>query len=163
MLKVLVVVLLAACNQQHPQRQQKISDAELERWRTGMPGMKQECLEKLKWGGIEALPNELDKCFKMLPPTRWRGLWRRDFEASIFCPAPAKRCSNPYPDNAIQLEFRSGLKLAGIDADTPPGGLYALDLIGRRTAQGGMYGPLAQELIVDRMISIKQVEAPPKS
>ena len=64
----------------------------------------------------------------------------------------------------MQLEFRSGLKVPGIDAETPPGGLYALDFIGRRTAHGGVNGdgPLAQELIVDRLISIKQIEAPPK-
>src|SRR5438045_77463 len=103
MLKVLVVVLLASCEQQHPQRQQKISDAELQRWRTDMPGMKQECLEKMKWGGIEALPKNSDDCFQFTQPMRMRGLWRNDFEGSEYCDGPVSNC----PDGRAEADPRS--------------------------------------------------------
>lgn len=53
----------------------------------------------------------------------------------------------------------------GFGRDTRPGGLYAVEFIGRRTAHGYIYGdhPLAQEVVVDRVISIKEIEAPPKN
>ena len=158
-----LVVLLAGCNQQ-PQRQPKMSDAQISRLHRELPGLTDECLDKIKWDGIQAMPAETDKCFKMLPASRWRGLWRRDLETSVFCPAPEKECPSGRATYPLLLEFRRGSEPPGIGADTPLGGLYAVDFIGRRTAHGGIYGDGAgaQALVVDRLISISEIEAPRK-
>jgi hypothetical protein len=46
----------------------------------------------------------------------------------------------------------------------PPGGLYAIDFIGRCSEGVGMFGHFGMskhEVIVDRLLSIKQIEPPP--
>ena len=46
----------------------------------------------------------------------------------------------------------------------PGGGLYRLDFVGRRTANGGgvsMTGSFKEMMVVDRMISVQQIEAAP--
>src|SRR5689334_2738535 len=35
-----------------------------------------------------------DQCVRFSQPRRIRGLWRNDFEGSVFCAAPAKECSS---------------------------------------------------------------------
>jgi hypothetical protein len=154
-----LILVLGACNH----RQRKMTDAQLKLARSQFPGITDACLDKMRWGGVEAMPNEVDKCFKMLPQQRWRGLWRNDFEASKFCPAPARECTTRVPGPSIWLDFRSGLnRPAGLGLKGPSGGLYAIDFIGRRTAYPGIYaGGADQEMIIDRLISIKEVEPPP--
>ena len=56
--------------------------------------------------------------------------------------------------------FRKGFGL--LLRDALPGGLYAVDFVGRRTAQGTPYVGAEADIIVDRLISIRQVESPPK-
>lgn len=101
----------------------------------------------------------VDECFRMDPPRRWKGLWRDEFEGSRFCPAPATRCDFNMPGDLIWLNPER------VSRKEPDGGLYAVEFIGRRTAvKGRFYGHLGgsdYELIVDRFISMKQVEAPP--
>ena len=46
-----------------------------------------------------------------------------------------------------------------------PGGLYAVDFVGRHYASHGHYGQLGafdEAVVVDRMISIREIEAPPR-
>ena len=94
------------------------------------------------------------------------GLWRNAFEAPIFCPAPADRCGSDPTAIANQMEMGIQFKAdpPGFGPDTRPGGLYSVEFIGRRTAHGYIYGdrPNAQAVMVDRLISIKEIEAPPK-
>ena len=161
-------MLLAGCKQQpqRPPREPVTSEALIAQIHREVPGFTNECLDKLKWGGWKAVPNELDRCFKMLPPQRWRGLWRNAFEAPSFCPAPALKCGSDPAAEANQLEMSIEFKSdpPGFGPDTRPGGLYEVEFVGRRTAHGGIHGdhPLAQEIVVDRLISIKEVEGPPK-
>jgi len=90
-------------------------------------------------------------------------LWRNNFEGSQFCEPPETQC------DAAKLDPRRFIWLeldppAGWE-DTPPGGLYAVDFIGRRSLFRGFFGHFGMsrnEVIVDRLISIRQVEAPPK-
>jgi hypothetical protein len=101
----------------------------------------------------------IDECVKFDPPQRWRGLWRDEFEGSRFCPSPAKTCG--------QSDLRPIVWLAGFATRNahPDGALYAVDFIGRRTSYEGSYGHLGMsdhEVLVDRMISIKVIEQPPK-
>jgi hypothetical protein len=107
---------------------------------------------------IKSLPT--DQCFKMTKPQEWKGLWRNDFEGSRFCPEPARECTDQTKGDPIWLTFPK-----------PPenemqgrGGLYVVDIIGRRTLYPGMQGHMGMskyEMIVDRVISMKEVEPPP--
>jgi len=117
-------------------------------------------------GYYESLPD--DQCFKFSGPMRMQGLWRNDFEGSLFCSAPATQCTEPRSTSKIPrphfvwLQMRHHLKEL---EDIAPGGLYAVDFIGRRSEYRGMYGHLGmadEEVIVDRLISIRELEAPPR-
>jgi hypothetical protein len=160
-LKLLVMALMlsAGCKQQ-PQRQPKVSEAEIEWMHRNYPGMTAECLEKLKWGGSEALPHREDECFTFSEPKRMQGLWRNQFEGSEYCDGP-RECPDAKVthESFIWLAMRS--PLGGVE-DTPPGGLYAIDFIGRRSVGVGMFDGMAKnEVIVDRLLSIKEIESPP--
>ena len=112
---------------------------------------------------LQSVPT--DQCVKMSPSVRMQGLWRNEFEGSQFCPAPAKECSFALEDGGnerrIWLDFAAPFPSS---EERLPGGLYAVDFVGRRTVYRGEYGHLGVfdgEVIVDRMISIKEIEAPP--
>jgi hypothetical protein len=111
-------------------------------------------------GGVRVIAaTQVDQCFKMTAPQRWQGLWRNNFEGSEFCEAPAKRCPGGDNRDFVELSIRSPLRGA---RDTPPGGLYAIDFIGRKTLYPGVYdGGAPEEIIADRLISIRLVEPPP--
>jgi hypothetical protein len=99
----------------------------------------------------------LDQCYKMEPLRRWTGLWRDEFEGSRFCPAPATECRIDSPGDIIWLDADR------VTRKEPDGALYAIDMLGRRTAVRGSYGHMGgsdHELIVDRFISIKRVGNP---
>ena len=151
----LVFLLLAAC------RQPKLSEEQIERIRQAEPGMSEACLELARYGGIEALPQEIDKCDRMTPKRRWTGLWRNEFEGSVFCATPAKECSSQSPDQTW-LDF--SISLPARWKGMPPGGLYAVDFIGRATVFPGHYGHMGvfrHEVIMDRLISMREIEPPP--
>lgn len=123
----------------------------------GVPGRPYPCSYEEVVSGHKAIastPTEF--CVKMLPQQRWRGLWRAAFEGSRFCPEPAETCDDNTPGEQIWLSRTPG---------QPTGGLYRVDFIGRRTMYKGPYGHFGmfdQELIMDRVISIKLIEdAPP--
>lgn len=112
---------------------------------------------------VSSLPT--DQCYKMNPPERMQGLWRNDLEGLAFCAAPATECPHgkwePNQAGVAWLEFASPL---GGEKETPSGGLYTIDFVGRRTTFPGHYGEYGfynQDVIVDRLISIKEVEPPP--
>ena len=101
-------------------------------------------------------PIPLDQCVKMDAPKRWKGLWRDASESSQFCAAPAASCPLTIP--ATQLAVDRVTKKS-------TGAVYAVDFIGRRTSYQGSYGWLGQYdrvIIVDRMISMKELRPPPK-
>lgn len=100
-------------------------------------------------------------CYKLTQPARWHGLWRNEFESSRFCPAPAENCDFDTPGDRIWLTIKKGLPQYDIQGR---GGLYEVEFIGRRTLYPGMQGHMGMskhELIVDRLISMKEIEAPP--
>ena len=97
---------------------------------------------------------------------RMQGLWRNDFEGSQFCPAPAKTCGYVPKDErgspTIWLDFAKTLPVKYRRQNF--GGLYSIEFIGRRNSFGGSYGHMGmfdEEIIVDRLISIKEIEPPP--
>jgi hypothetical protein len=154
-----VLASLASCDTRRGEP--KISEKVLAAIRAEEPGIKSDCLEAVRWGGFEAMPRSLEKCFEMTPRQRWTGLWRNEFEGSRFCPAPAAECKFDTKGDRIWLSSTKDMKL-GIEAERP-GGLYAVEFEGRRTLHPGHYGHMGvsdHEIFVDRLISIKEIEAP---
>ena len=152
---VFLLLVVAGCARPEP----KLSEEMVQRIRTDFPGMTEECLQLLRMEGVDteaALSTE--RCFGMEPAKRWTGLWRNEFEDSQFCAAPAKTCPGEQPGNRQQDYVR----LSWPNAPSP-GGLYAVEFIGRRSMSSGWYGrkaPNYREMIVDKIISIKELEPP---
>lgn len=137
--------------------QTKLSEPQLHRLRTAMPGMTDECAAKVKAGGLDAFPLRVDRCFKMMAKQRWRGLWWQGFEHSRFCPAPARSCGDNSAGEHIWLDFNEGIEPA---KTTAVGGLFSIDFVGRKTAMHGSYGHLggsSQEITVDKLIALKRL------
>jgi hypothetical protein len=159
-----IALLLSGCSYQSADAYRDIRD-QVEAT-TGLPLLGVgPCAQAMRDEKFEPRKNVYEICYRLTDPERWRGLWRNDFEGSRFCAAPGKRCSHDRPGERIWLEYSFGL------TDTKPrqwkiqpGGLYEVDFIGRRTAVKGKYGHMGGSdhlLLVDRMISIREVEAPP--
>ena len=166
---VALVVGLGACHQSEPPREFNermilgpLTDAELNMLRKDFPGMTAACLKKVRAYGINGMSGvPLDQCFEMTPQRRWTGLWRNAFEGSQFCEKPARECTFDSPGGRVWLTSEVGV---GMPVPHGRGGLYAVDFMGRRTLHRGVFGHMGvfdHEIIVDRVISIKQVEAPP--
>ena len=144
---------LMGCHKQVP----KVSEQAIRAIHASEPGMTDECLDKIRWGGIQAMPNAIDQCFRMDRPRRWRGLWLNAFEYSRFCPAPAHECSYGDPRTSFWLTGSRSVRLPQYQGQ-PQSPVYEVEFIGRKTAFPGHYeGGSQQEIIVDRMISMKPV------
>ena len=63
---VYVYAALLGCNQQKP----VLSDEQVQAFRELYPGMTASCLDKLKWGGAQAMPDRSDECFKFHKPRK---------------------------------------------------------------------------------------------
>jgi hypothetical protein len=148
---MMIPLASAGCHQRKP----KASEEFLSRIRAAAPGITDRCLDAIRYGGIEAMSNRVEKCFKMTPQRRWRGLWRDDFEGSTFCVEPAQDCPLADPDASTWLTLPDNLE---IPSKVERGGLYQVEFLGRRTQYPGHYGHMGvfgQEMVVDRIISIK--------
>lgn len=151
----LAMTVLCGCHQRKP----RYTDAQMQKFHAELPWMTDACFDQLRSGGIESVNGD---CTKRLPAMRWRGLWRRDFEGSLFCPAPAQECTNQQTPTSKRVWLQLNPEPSSLK-DVAPGGLYAIEFIGRRSSKGSFeqaYG-YEQDMIVDRLISIRQVEAPP--
>lgn len=116
------------------QPQAKVSDENLQKIRGGIPGMTQNCLEKIRFGGIEAMQDRVDRCFEMTKLQRWNGLWTRDIELSRFCPTPARQCSRTPDTGSIWLTSEA----SALDAiQRLPVPTYRIQFVGRRTMRPG--------------------------
>jgi hypothetical protein len=120
--------------------------------------------EMLRWGIPWRFPcadvQRSDQCFKFSRPELMSGLWRNQFEGSQFCARETTRCQSE--DDAAFVALSFAQPLLG-DAYTPPGGLYAVEFIGRRSLHGGRFGHFGMAdnaVIVDRLIAIREIEAP---
>jgi hypothetical protein len=151
---IAVAVLLVGCEQRKP----AMSDADFEAFKASHPGMKETCLDAVRYGGDWGSAVDDPDCFENLPPQRWRGLWNSGWEWSIFCPEPAKACPASSADGGIALRFA--------DSAPPPhvpiseGILFQVEFIGRRTKVPGSFSHLGQYkhmMVVDRLISMRQV------
>ena len=132
-------------------------DQQIARTGEGVPGRPFPCAHEQVEDGVKVIastPTEL--CVKMLPQQRWTGLWRNDFEGSRFCPEPAKQCTFDSAGERIWLSQTPG---------RPTGGLYEIDFLGRKTMYKGPYGHMGgsdEEIVIDRVLSMNELEAPPR-
>ncbi|MDO9490499.1 MAG: hypothetical protein Q7J32_19180 [Sphingomonadaceae bacterium] len=104
-----------------------------------------------------------DQCYKMLPPQRMRGVWIDEFEGSRFYP---DRTAAPRGDEdrpMIWLDVGRVELPHGYTRGRPDGRAVLVDFIGRRTryrAPSGHMGLFDYEIIVDRVISAKELSNP---
>jgi hypothetical protein len=135
-------------------RKVQLSTSDIREIQAEFPGITESCLNKVRVGGIQAMPDRTDACFRMEGPRRWKGLWRDEFEGQRFCSFPARLCSYAEPGENIWLTFGSGEQA---EAGRPSDHVYAVEFIRRRTAVPGHYGHLGSfrhEVVVDQLISI---------
>ena len=149
-------LVLAGCHKQIP----KVSEQTIQAIHASEPGMTDKCLSIIRWGGVEALRGEPENCYKFDAPRRWRGLYFGAFEASRFCPEPARECSDAGPGERIWLEASPS---AGVPDWKPTGSaaLFAVDFIGHKSSYPGHYGHMGmsdEEIVVDHLISMKQLK-----
>jgi hypothetical protein len=106
--------------------------------------------------------SEFDDCYDVQAPQRWKGVWvlgpaEHD---ERFCPGIGIRCDDAKEPH-FNLVFNRGAFPSGPPAQTT--GMYALDFIGRRTQNQDQYlefAPRGYVIIVDRLTSIEEIEAP---
>jgi len=145
-------LLVLGCDQRKP----AVSDADFRMFRASYPGMKAECLDAFRYGGVVAWRPDDPDCFDMLPPQRWSGLWETGSEWTNFCPDPAIEC-DWMEKRGTWLIFAKGTYPALENI----GGMYRVKFIGRRTRVPGNFGHQASYdhlMVVDRMISMEKVE-----
>ena len=156
-----ILLAASACNSPGP----AVSDAEMSMIKRENSGMAGECLSKIRDGGFKDSPLRTDECFEMEPPRRWKGLWSRGFEQSLFCPEPVRNCKGHTPGGIWLTPNRSLPPDLG-DVDKPCGRpwgnerTFVIDFVGRKTRSPGKYGHMGQsshEIIVDRVNSVFQV------
>lgn len=162
-----LAVLLGGCNEP-PAKTKSVLDRleagdlnekDVQRVRSTFPGMTKACIEKVRIGGVNAMPERAEDCFEMTPRQRWRGLWRAQYEGSRFCPAPARDCTDQTAGDRVWLNFRDGAPQNELQGR---GGLYEIEFEGRRTVHRGMHGHFGGSdhvIIVERLIALRELEA----
>lgn len=117
------------------------------------------CMPKV---GTGIDPKYAEECRRMSEPKRWRGLWRRGFELSLFCPEPAPKCTMEEMGKEPVFWFGSSSSWpAELEKKAQSGRLFRVEFIGRRTIYRGMHGHMGifdHEIVVDQMISMQTVE-----
>lgn len=155
----LALAALSSCHVPQP----VASDDQMNLIREAYPGMMAKCLRQIRYGGVQAMPIETDKCFKMSPQRQWRGIWARGFEFSRFCPAPAKSCDYEAPGPKIWLTPNATVSIL---PDPQPSSrneirLFSVKFLGRKTRDTGHFGHMGEaehEIIVDHVISVSEIQ-----
>ncbi len=108
---------------------------------------------------VHVLPCEgakqIDECFKMRPLRRWSGAWITSFEAYRFCPGKSF-CSwdkEPRYDLSWSCEVLKDRSQIRVKTET----VYAVEFIGRRTEYPIASFGREYPIVVDRLISMKEV------
>ena len=126
------------------------------------------CTYHINAGAIGMIP--IDQCFKMEEPRRYRGIWIDEFEGQAFIPEGTEPPQWPSPDSTSPgwRERLERAQAASIWLDVERAGLehkegrkIRIDFVGRKTLYPGYYGHMGMsggEIIVDRVISLKEME-----
>lgn len=148
----LVALALSSCNH----RKSAVSDADYEAFKASYPGITEQCLDAVRYGGFAAWRPDDPNCFQMTQPQRWSGLWETGWEWTNFCPDPAKEC-DWMSKRGTWLIFAKGAYGGPKLTDD---GVYHIDFVGRRTKVAGNFGHQASYdhlIVVDRLISIQKI------
>ena len=95
---------------------------------------------------------DYDECYKMQPAQRWSGTWVTEFESFHFCPGASVPCAwRDQPRYELAWNRRVFTQRPQIKADV--GKVYAVDFVGRRTAYRTDGWAPAYVIVVDRLIS----------
>jgi len=161
---MLVCGLLGGCDREAERWVPALSDEVIQKMKAQDPGLTDACLEKMRWGGFEAMPEELDQCFRLTEPRRWKGVLHYDLEESRFCADAVEQCPPPANREGLTwLSFSSKVKLPEMLLTRPSDPLrrdFEIEFIGRRTLYPGHYGHMGtwpNEIMVDRLISVREV------
>ena len=129
------------------------------------------CMEHVDPQTLRGLPT--DQCYKMDPPRRFRGIWIDAFEGQAFIPEgttpPIWPRTDPKSPGWRQQFERAQAATIWLDVDrvhlghdfNRGGRKLRIDFVGRKTTYPGGYGHLGMsgnEIIVDRVISLKEIE-----
>ena len=130
------------------------------------------CTYHIGTDAIGALPT--DQCYKMDKPRRFRGVWIDEFEGQAFIPEGTKAPEWPrhlYSRSPRWQEQFNRAQAATIWLDVERakvkhefgagGRKMVIDFVGRKTTYPGSYGHMGMsgnEIIVDRVISLKKVK-----
>jgi len=160
-----LVCLLTGCDRPPEQKIPVVADAVIQKMKAEDPGITDACLEKIRWGGFEAAPEQLDQCFRLTKPRHWRGVLHYDLEESRFCVDAVERCPPPADRESVNwLSFSSKIVLPETLLRRPSDPLrrdFAIEFIGRRTLYPGHYGHMGtypNEIMVDRLISVREIK-----
>jgi hypothetical protein len=102
-------------------------------------------------------------CYRFDPPVRMSGIWLNDFEGSEFLPDGSTYSDRWTFSSRIWLEEDSWGSALPKDRDENYGKAYAVTFIGNLSSYQGSYGHMggsARLLLVDRLISIREVPRP---
>ena len=149
---LVTVLSFAGCSSPEP----AVSEEDVAVLRESLPGISEACVDKYRDGGVEAIPHSVDACFQFSDATEWSGVWRDEFEGSIFCLEASDACSYSEDHPNIWLTFAN--------EDTRPRSrnyglapeLYRVRFIGRMSKEAGHFGhegAFSRAVIVDRLIS----------
>ncbi len=129
------------------------------------------CTHHIDAGIIAGIP--IDQCYKMEEPRRYRGIWIDEFEGQAFIPEGTEPPQWPSPEATSHgwTERHERARAASIWLDVERAGLehhfnkggrrMRIDFVGRKTLYPGYYGHMGMsgsEIIVDRVISLKEME-----
>ena len=107
----------------------------------------------------------LRDCVPLSAPHRTSGIWVRGFEMNLFQPDRRTDGATDFePDDEMFAQLVSMQKGRELIQQGPEWGSYRVEFIGRRSTVVGQFGRWNRDtlIVVDRMISMREVEPPPK-
>lgn len=127
------------------------------------------CAYPIEFGVIAFKPT--DQCYKMEAPRSYRGVWVDEFEGQAFIPEGAKTPEWPRgnpkspewkkeADRAIAATIWLDVERVNLSGEgRRDGRKFLIEFVGRKTMYSGHYGHMGmagQEIIVDRVISLRE-------
>ena len=160
---VIISVSATACSDG---RQPLMSDEDVALLRESAPGIDEECVERFRYCGIDAIPSDVTTCYAMTEAQQFQGIWRTKFEGSTFCPNATDFCEATLAGPNIWLSTSGGVELPVEPAsgDTPR--YFELTFIGRQTLEEGFHGHMGasgHEVVVEELLSAREIWPDPAS
>ena len=153
---VLACALTSGCASETDQ----LAQEDIALLRETLPGINEICVDAFREGGLNAIPQDVRKCFPMENSKRWTGLWLDEFEGSRFCAAPADECGFETEGERVWLSFAEEIRATEKPDRYATDKLYKIEFIGRRTLKSGAFGHLGgsdREVVVEDLVRLEPV------